>query len=212
MNCYEQILEATSHKAAAIQPPPSHVKTIPIRRTRHTEHCWRSKDELTSDVLLWTLSHRRASVGRPARTYLQQLCVDTGCKRWTAKWNDEGDPGKSVLEAQQDDDDDGTLSGATTRRHSEPTSNGNEGVLRIPQISSITGASPSNFVSYPRHSLGELYSAAEMKSVYSTAPPDWALQNLCHFLLELWTRVLKMRSQNYFSMARGRTISDAIFS
>ena len=32
-----------------------------------------------SDVLLWTPSHGRASIGRPARTYLQQLCMDTGC-------------------------------------------------------------------------------------------------------------------------------------
>ena len=42
-------------------------KTIKIRRTRHAEHCWRSKDELRSDVLQWAPSH-----GRPTRTYLQQ--------------------------------------------------------------------------------------------------------------------------------------------
>ena len=34
--------------------------------------------ELISDDLQWTPSHQRASVGRPARTYLQQLCTDTG--------------------------------------------------------------------------------------------------------------------------------------
>ena len=39
---------------------------------------------------------------------------------------------------------DGTLSGATTSFQSRPGSNGNEGVLRIPQSSSITGASPSD--------------------------------------------------------------------
>ena len=32
-----------------------------------------------SDVLLWTPTHGCASVGRPARTYIQQLCEDTGC-------------------------------------------------------------------------------------------------------------------------------------
>ena len=32
--------------------------------------CWRSKEELISDVLLWTPSHRHASVGQPGRTYL----------------------------------------------------------------------------------------------------------------------------------------------
>ena len=42
-------------------------------------HCWRSKDELMNDILLWTTLHRRASVGQPARTYLQQLYIDTGC-------------------------------------------------------------------------------------------------------------------------------------
>ena len=29
-------------------------KTIQVRRTRHTGHCWRSRDELIRDVLLWT--------------------------------------------------------------------------------------------------------------------------------------------------------------
>ena len=52
---------------------------IQVRRTRHAGHCWRSKGELISDVLLWTLSHGRGKVGRPAITYLQQLCTDRGC-------------------------------------------------------------------------------------------------------------------------------------
>ena len=46
---------------------------------RHAGHCWRSRDELISDVLLWTPTHGRAKTGRPARTYIQQLCEDTGC-------------------------------------------------------------------------------------------------------------------------------------
>ena len=54
-------------------------KTIQVRRTRHAGHCWRSKDELISDVLLWSPAHGRAKAGRPARTYIQQLCEDTGC-------------------------------------------------------------------------------------------------------------------------------------
>ena len=32
-----------------------------------------------SYVLLWTPTHGRAKAGRPARTYIQQLCEDTGC-------------------------------------------------------------------------------------------------------------------------------------
>ena len=55
----------------------THKKTQ--RRTRHAGHCWRSRDELISDVLLWTPTYGRAKAGRPARTYIQQLCEDTGC-------------------------------------------------------------------------------------------------------------------------------------
>ena len=58
---------------------PSITKTIQVRRTRHTGHCWRSRDELVSDVLLWTPTHGQAKAGWPARTYIQQLCEDTGC-------------------------------------------------------------------------------------------------------------------------------------
>ena len=58
---------------------PSITKTIQVRRARHAGHCWRSRDELISDVLLWTPTYGRAKAGRPARTYIQQLCEDTGC-------------------------------------------------------------------------------------------------------------------------------------
>ncbi len=40
---------------------------------------WSSSDELISDLLMWTPSHGRAKAGRLARTYIQQLCADTGC-------------------------------------------------------------------------------------------------------------------------------------
>ena len=72
---------------------------------------------------------------------------------------------------------DRALSGATTPGQSGPGSDGNEGVLRIPQSSSTAGTSPSNcLVSYPGHSLGgRSYPSAEVQSVYSTAPADWAI-------------------------------------
>ena len=54
-------------------------KTIQARRTIHAGHCWRSKDKLISDVLLWTPTYGQPKAGRPARTYIQQLCEDTGC-------------------------------------------------------------------------------------------------------------------------------------
>ena len=58
---------------------PSITKTIQVRRTRHAGHCWRCRDELIRDLLLWTPTYGRAKAGRPARTCIQQLCEDTGC-------------------------------------------------------------------------------------------------------------------------------------
>ena len=58
---------------------PPIMKTIQVRRTRHPGHCWRSRDELIRDVLRWTHTHGRAKAGQPARSYIQQLCEDTGC-------------------------------------------------------------------------------------------------------------------------------------
>ena len=91
---------------------PSIMKTIKIRRTRHAGYCWRSKDELISDVLLWTPSHGRGMAGRPVRIDIHQLCADTNCSLedlpeamdnrevWWERVS------KSVLIAWHDDDDD----------------------------------------------------------------------------------------------------------
>ena len=68
------------------------------------------------------------------------------------------------------------LSDATTPGQSGPGSNGNKGILCIPQSSSITGASPLDYlVSYLGHSLrgGGSYHSAKIQSVYSTASADW---------------------------------------
>ena len=68
---------STRHQLYGHLPPI--MKTIQVRRIRHAGHCWRSRDELISDVLLWTPTYGWAKAGRPARTYIQQLCEDTGC-------------------------------------------------------------------------------------------------------------------------------------
>ena len=68
---------STRHQLYGYLPPIT--KTIQVRRTRHAGHCWRSKDELISDVLLWTPAYSQAKAGRPAWTYIQQLCEDMGC-------------------------------------------------------------------------------------------------------------------------------------
>ena len=75
---YARMLRAILNKSRQQHPKnhqlyghlPPITKTIQIRRTRHAGHCWRSRDELISDVLLWTPTYDRAKVGRPARTYI----------------------------------------------------------------------------------------------------------------------------------------------
>ena len=84
---YSRMLRAILNKSWRQHPtghqlyghlPPIPI-TIQVRRTRHAGHCWRSRDELISDVLLWTPTYGRAKAGRPARICIQQLCEDTGC-------------------------------------------------------------------------------------------------------------------------------------
>ena len=83
---YTRILQAILNKSWMQRPTkqqlyghlPPIMKTIKIRWTRHVGHCWRSRDELISDVLLWTPSHGWAKAEWPDRTYIQQVCVNTG--------------------------------------------------------------------------------------------------------------------------------------
>ena len=73
-----------------------------------------------------------------------------------------------------------TLSDATTFGLSRPGSDDNEGVLHVPQSSSITEASPSDcLVSYQGDSLGKSYPSAEIQSVYSAAPANWDSGCVC---------------------------------
>ena len=84
---YSRMLRAILNKSWRQHPTkqqlyghlPPITKTIQVRRTRHAGHYWRRRGEVISDVLLWTPSHGRAKAGRPAGTYIQQLCADTGC-------------------------------------------------------------------------------------------------------------------------------------
>ena len=59
-----------------------------------------SKGKLISDVLLWIPSHECASVGQPSRTYLQQLCTDTGCslEDWPEAMDDRDEWWKRIKE------------------------------------------------------------------------------------------------------------------
>ena len=102
-------LHATRHQLYCHLP--SITKTIQARRTRHAGHCWRSRDELISDILLWTPTYGRAKTGRPARTYssyvkIRDVALKTFRRRWTIWWSGERVSGISVLAPLDDYDDD----------------------------------------------------------------------------------------------------------
>ena len=79
------------------QPPYGHLppisKSIQIRRTNMGGHFLRSKDEIISDVLLWTPSRGHASVGRlvepiyNSSVRTQNVALKTCRKRWMIKTN-----------------------------------------------------------------------------------------------------------------------------
>ena len=127
-------------------------KTIQVRRTRHAGHCWRSRDELMSDVHLWTPTYGRAKAGRPAWTYIYQLCEDTGCgPEDLPEAMNEGERGSGisvpVARHKYDDDDDVYF---TYLYHGYVI---------------ISWTLVGGVFSYP---------SAEKLTVYSIAPADWA--------------------------------------
>ena len=86
---------------------PPITKTIQVRRTRRAGHCWRSKDELISDILLRGPSHGRAKAGQLARTYIQQLRADTGCSlEDPPETTDNGEEWQEIHAAARHNDDD----------------------------------------------------------------------------------------------------------
>ena len=89
---------------------PHITKTIQARRTRHTGHCWRSRDELISDVLLWTPTYGRAKAGDhlehtfSSYVRIRDVALKTCKRRWTIGKSGERVSGISVLPAWHDDD------------------------------------------------------------------------------------------------------------
>ena len=87
---------------------PSITKTIQVGRTRHAGHWRRSRDELISDVLLWTPTQKQDDQHEHTfgnyvriRDVVQKTCL----RRWTIGKSGERGSGKSVLPARHDDDD-----------------------------------------------------------------------------------------------------------
>ena len=99
----------TRHQLYGQLPPIT--KTIQVRQTRHAGHCWRSRDELIRDVLLWTPTHGRAKADdQHEHTFssyvrIRDVVLKTCLGRWTKGRSGERGSGISVLPARHDDDE-----------------------------------------------------------------------------------------------------------
>ena len=99
----------TRHQLYGHLPPIT--KIIQVRRTRHPGHCWRSRNELISDGLLWTPTYgREKQDDQLEHTYssyvrTQDVALKTCQRWWTIGRSGERGSGISVLAAQHDDDD-----------------------------------------------------------------------------------------------------------
>ena len=95
---------------------PPITKTIQVRRTRHAGHCWRNKDELINNVLLWSPTYGQAKQDDQLElTYssyvrTQDVTLKTCQRRWMIGRSGERGSGISVMAARHDDDDDSLLS------------------------------------------------------------------------------------------------------
>ena len=100
----------TRHQLYGHLPPIT--KTIQARRTRHAGHCWRSRDELISDVLLWT-PHMAVQKQDDQHEHtfsnyvrIQDVVQKTCLRRWTIGKIGVRGSGISVLPTHDDYDDD----------------------------------------------------------------------------------------------------------
>ena len=71
--CFKQSSKQHSSKQLPYSHLPFILQTIQVRWTQHAGHCWRSKDELIINILLWTPTHGHTSVSWPAKIYIHQL-------------------------------------------------------------------------------------------------------------------------------------------
>ena len=116
---YTRMLRAILNKSCRQHPTrhqlynhlPPITKTIQVRRARHAGHCWRSRDELISDVLLWIPTHsRQKQDDQHEHTFsnyvrIRDVVRKTCLRRWTIGKSGERGSGISVLPARHDDDD-----------------------------------------------------------------------------------------------------------
>ena len=96
----------TRHQLYGHLPPIT--KTIQVRRTRPAGHCWRSRDELISDVLLWTLMAVQKQDDQHEHTFssyvrIRDVVLKTCLGRWTIGRSGKRGSGISVLPARHDE-------------------------------------------------------------------------------------------------------------
>ena len=98
----------TMHQLYSHLPPIT--KTIQVRRSRHAGHWWRSRDELISDVLLWTPTHmaEQKQDDQLEHTYssymrIRDVALKTCRRRWTIGRSGERGSRISVQAARHDD-------------------------------------------------------------------------------------------------------------
>ena len=110
----EQDLAATPHKAPTIRPPTSHHENYPTQ-TNQTCRAMLEKQGRAHKCCTPMDSHIwPGKAGRPARTYIQQLCEDTGCspEDLPEAMNDREKWRKRIsvpVTRHDDDDDDDTM-------------------------------------------------------------------------------------------------------
>ena len=73
-------------------------KTIQVRWTKHTGHCWRRKAEIIRDVFLWPPSHGRTS---SLNLYTSSVPIEDGALKtsrdqWTIEMGSERGSGRTM--------------------------------------------------------------------------------------------------------------------
>ena len=75
----EQVLAATPHKTPTVRPPAPYHENYSSKTNQTCGTLLEKQGRTYKWCTLMIPTHGRAKVGRPARTYIQQLCEDTGC-------------------------------------------------------------------------------------------------------------------------------------
>ena len=101
--CFWQILEAEPYKTPTLGPLTFHLTNHPNNMSKI---CSTTKEKLINDILQWTLTYGHTNIGQPAKTYIHQLCGNTGCclEYLLIGTNDERESRESVVLVCYDDE------------------------------------------------------------------------------------------------------------